>query len=389
MKNNMPSSLAPTPPMGWNSWNTFGHNINETVVRETADVLISSGLKDCGYNYIVIDDCWSVKDHRDSNGNLIADPEKFPNGIKALADYVHSKGFKIGIYSDAAEKTCGGYIGSLGFEDQDAHLWASWGIDFLKYDYCNAPLHDQAETIKRYTRMGEALSNSGREFLLSLCEWGNQSPHLWGRQVGGHMWRVSGDVFDSWVNVWMKTWNTYGIGIDVSIDIAHDLHAYGGAGGWNDLDMLVVGLKGKGQIAGNGMSFVEYQTHMSMWVMACSPLMIGCDIRKMEPDTASLLMNREVLDINQDALGIPASRVKRIGSSDIWTKRLADSGMAVSITNRGSLGEDVLLRSRDIGLLDSSKLARNLWLGQDIADFKTELPLRVEPHETILLKITQ
>ena len=384
----MPSSLASTPPMGWNSWNTFGHNINETVVRETADALVSSGLKDCGYNYIVIDDCWSVKDHRDSNGDLIADPEKFPNGIKALADYVHSKGFKLGIYSDAAEKTCGGYIGSLGFEDQDAHLWASWGIDFLKYDYCNAPLHDQAKAIKRYTCMGVALRNSGREFLFSLCEWGNQSPHLWGRQVGGHMWRVSGDVFDSWVNVWMKDWKTYGIGIDVSIDIAHDLHAYGGAGGWNDLDMLVVGLKGKGQIAGNGMSFVEYQTHMSMWVMACSPLMIGCDIRKMEPDTASLLMNREVLAINQDSLGLPGGRVKRIGLCDIWTKRLTDSGMAVSITNRGSLGEDVLLRARDIGLLDSSKLCRNVWLGQDIADFKTELPLRVEPHETLVLKIT-
>lgn len=379
--------LASTPPMGWNSWNTFGHNINETVVRETADALVSSGLKDCGYNHIVIDDCWSVKDKRDGNGNLIADPEKFPNGIKALADYVHSKGFKIGIYSDAAEKTCGGFPGSLGFEDQDASLWAEWGIDFLKYDYCNAPLYDQAEAIKRYTKMGEALRETNRDFLFSLCEWGNQSPHLWARNVGGHMWRVSGDVFDSWVNVWMKAWNSYGIGIDVSIDIAQDLHGYGGTGGWNDLDMLVVGLKGKGQISGNGMSFLEYQTHMSLWVMACSPLMIGCDIRKLEADTASLLMNREVLDINQDALGIPASRVKQISSCEIWTKRLADSGTAVAVINRGSRGEDISLKARDIGLLETPKLARNLWTGQDIADFKVELALRVEPHETILLKI--
>ncbi len=378
--------LASTPPMGWNSWNTFGRQIDESVVRETADALVSSGLKDFGYEYVVIDDCWSVRDRRDSNGDLIANPEKFPNGIKALADYVHCKDLKLGIYSDAAEMTCSGYPGSLGFEEQDAELWASWGIDFLKYDYCHAPLFDQAIAIERYTRMGEALRNSGREFLFSLCEWGNQSPHLWGRQVGGHMWRVSGDVYDSWVNIHMNGWHS--IGIDVAIDIAQDVHAYGGPGGWNDLDMLVVGLKGKGQIEGSGMSFLEYQTHMSMWVMACSPLMIGCDVRSLDSDTASLLMNREVLDVNQDALGIPAGRVKQIGSCDIWTKRLADASVAVSAINRGSRGEDITLRARDIGLLDTPKLARNLWTGQDIADFKAELPLTVKPRETILLKVS-
>jgi alpha-galactosidase len=374
--------------MGWNSWNMFGHNINEASIRETADALVSSGLKDCGYGYIVIDDCWSKKDGRDKNGNLVADPQKFPNGIKALADYVHNLGFKIGIYSDAAEKTCGGYPGSYLFEEQDAQLWASWGIDFLKYDYCHAPLFDQAVAIERYTRMGEALRNTKREFLFSLCEWGNQSPHLWGRNVGGHMWRVSGDVFDSWINIWMKDWNTYGIGVDVSIDIAHDLHGYGSPGGWNDLDMLVVGLKGRGQISGGGMSFLEYQTHMSMWVMACSPLMIGCDVRKIDTETASLLMNREVLAINQDPLGKPAQRVKQIGTCEIWTKPLADSATAVAVINRGSRGEDLILKARDIGLLETPKLARNLWSGQDIADFKMEITQRVEPHETILLKIT-
>jgi alpha-galactosidase len=374
--------------MGWNSWNMFGHNISEASIRETADALVSSGLKDCGYGYIVIDDCWSKKDGRDKNGNLVADPQKFPNGIKALADYVHNLGFKIGIYSDAAEKTCGGYPGSYLFEEQDAQLWASWGIDFLKYDYCHAPLFDQAVAIERYTRMGEALRNTKREFLFSLCEWGNQSPHLWGRNVGGHMWRVSGDVFDSWINIWMKDWNTYGIGVDVSIDIAHDLHGYGSPGGWNDLDMLVVGLKGRGQISGGGMSFLEYQTHMSMWVMACSPLMIGCDVRKIDTETASLLMNREVLAINQDPLGKPAQRIKQIGTCEIWTKRLADSSVAVAVVNRGSRGDDLILKARDIGLLETPKLARNLWSGQDIADFKVEITQRVEPHETILLKIT-
>jgi alpha-galactosidase len=371
--------------MGWNSWNTFGHQIDEAVVRETTDMLVSSGLKDYGYNYVVIDDCWSVKDRRDSNGDLIADPEKFPSGIKALAEYVHNRGLKIGIYSDAAEKTCANYPGSYGFEEQDAQLWASWGIDFLKYDYCHAP-QEQATAIERYTRMGEALHQTGREFLYSLCEWGNQAPHLWGRQAGGHMWRVSGDVFDSWMNIHMNGWR--GLGIDISMDIAQDVHAYGGPGGWNDLDMLVVGLKGKGQIGGNGMLFLEYQTHMSMWVMACSPLMIGCDIRSMDTDTGSLLMNAEVLAVNQDPLGIPAERVKQIGRCDIWTKRLADSSVAVSVTNRGSSLEELSVKARDIGMLDTSKFARNLWAGQDTADFKTELPLKVKPHETILLKVT-
>jgi alpha-galactosidase len=382
-----PSSLASTPPMGWNSWNTFGHAINETVVRETADALLSTGLKAHGYNYIVIDDCWSIKDRRDGNGDLIPDPEKFPNGMKALADYVHDKGFKLGIYSDAAEKTCAGYPGSLGFEDQDAKLWASWGIDFLKYDYCHAPLFDQAIAIERYTRMGEALRNSGREFLYSLCEWGNQAPHLWGRQVGGHMWRVSGDVYDSWVNLQIQNWQP--LGIDTSIDIAQDVHAYGGPGGWNDLDMLVVGLKGKGQIAGVGMSFIEYQTHMSLWVMACSPLMIGCDIRKLDSETASLLMNREVLAVNHDSLGIPAARVKQIGACEVWTKRLSDTSTAVAVINRGSRTEEIKVRARDIGRLDSPKLAQDLWAGRDIADFKTELPLKVAAHQTILLKVSQ
>jgi alpha-galactosidase len=371
--------------MGWNSWNTFGHHISESVIRETADALVSAGLKDCGYEYIVIDDCWSIKDRRNSNGDLIADPEKFPDGIKALADYVHSKGFKLGIYSDAAEKTCSGYPGSLGFEEQDANLWASWGIDFLKYDYCNAP-QEQSVAIERYARMGEALRKTGREFLYSLCEWGNQGPHLWGRKVGGHTWRVSGDVYDSWINIWLNTW--YSIGIDVSIDIANELHEYGGPGGWNDLDMLVVGLKGKGQIAGTGMSFVEYQTHMSLWCMACSPLMIGCDIRKLDSDTASLLMNREVLDVNQDPLGIPARRIRQMGQCEIWIKPLADKSVAVSVINRGSRPDDVTVRARDIGMLDTPKLGRNLWTQEDIADFKTDFIQRVQPHETVVMKIT-
>ena len=378
--------LATTPPMGWNSWNMFGWNIHEDSVRQTADALASMGFKELGYEYIVVDDCWSRKSGRDSNGNLVPDPDKFPSDMKALADYVHNLGFKIGIYSDAADLTCGSHPGSYGFEDHDGHLWASWGFDFLKYDYCNAPF-DQESAIQRYTRMGDALRSTGRQILFSLCEWGGRSPHLWGRKVGGQMWRVSGDVFDSWINIWIAAWKTYGIGVDVSLEYAAELADYGGPGGWNDLDMLVVGLKGKGLINGGGMSFLEYQTHMSMWCMTCSPLMIGCDVRKMEKDTAALLTNREVLAINQDPLGKPAHRVKQFGICEVWKKPLADGNLAVALINRGSSGTDIPLKAGDIGLLDTPKLVRNLWAEQDIADFKAEINLSVQPHETLLLKV--
>jgi alpha-galactosidase len=378
--------LAATPPMGWNSWNKFGPDVDETVIRETAEALVRTGLKDCGYEYVVIDDCWSQKNGRDAHGDLVPDTQRFPNGIKALADHVHSLGLKLGIYSDAAEKTCGSYPGSFGFEEQDARRWASWGVDFLKYDYCNAP-EDQGSALERYTRMGQALRGAGREFLFSLCEWGGRNPHLWGRKAGGHMWRVSGDVYDSWVNIWIAAWKTYAIGIDVSIDLAADLAEYGGPGGWNDLDMLVVGLKGRGQILGTGMSQTEYRTHMSMWCMACSPLMIGCDIRTMTPDTAALLANCEVLAVNQDPLGRPARRAKRFGGCEAWSKPLADGALAVALINRGSSGQDVRITAGDLGLLDEPKLARNLWTGEDTADFTRELVQRVQPHETILIKI--
>jgi alpha-galactosidase len=383
----MNKPLANTPPMGWNSFNMFGDAVSETVVRETADALVASGLKNCGYEYVVIDDCWSEKGGRDNHGDLVPDTDKFPNGIKALADYVHGRGLKIGIYSDAADLTCGSHPGSYGFEDQDARLWASWGLDFLKYDYCNAPA-DQATAIERYSRMGAALRRTGRDFLFSLCEWGGRSPQLWGRSVGGHMWRVSGDVFDSWINIWIAASKTYGIGVDQSLDLAADSAEFGGPGGWNDLDMLVVGLKGKGQISGSGMSPLEYQTHMSMWCMACSPLMIGCNVKAMDKETAALLMNREVIAVNQDPLGKPARRVVRSGACEVWKKPLADGSLAVALINRGSVGADIVLKSGDIGLLDAPKLARNLWTREDVADFTGELTRRVQPHETTLLKIS-
>lgn len=378
-------ALAQTPPMGWNSWNSFGPKVNEEAIRQITDTLVTTGLKDCGYEYIVIDDCWSFKEKRDSNGDLIPDPERFPNGIKPIVHYVHSKGLKFGIYSDAAEKTCASFPGSFGYEEQDAHLWASWGVDFLKYDYCFAP-PEQEIAIERYTRMGSALQNSGRDILFSICEWGGRTPSLWARKAGGHTWRVTGDVIDSWTNVLHNGWE--GLGIDTAIDLAVNLHEYAGPGGWNDMDMLVVGLNGKGSVPGNGAPFNEYRTQMSLWSMLCSPLMIGCDIRSMDSQIASLLMNREVLALNQDPLGKQAVRVIQRGPLEIWRKPLADGSLALALLNRGSSSAEIFFKAGEVGLLDSHHgPVRDLWKQANVADFKPTFAQKVEPHATVLLKI--
>ncbi len=379
--------LASTPPLGWNSWNMLGAKVSAQGVCEMAQAMVNSGLKDCGFEYVVIDDCWSVKGKRDSHGDLIPDPQRFPDGIGPVAECVHSLGLKFGIYSDAAEMTCAGYPGSFGFEQQDARLWAGWGVDFLKYDYCHAPI-DQASAIQRYTRMGQALKNCGREMLYSLCEWGGRNPHLWARQAGGQMWRVTGDVVDSWTNFQAGTW--WGLGIDTALDRAPNLYEYAGPGGWNDMDMLVVGLNGQGQIPGRGCSFLEYQTQVSMWAVLCSPLMIGCDLRNLDKETASLLMNREVLAVNQDPLGEQARRLRRNGPLEVWCKRLAGGDLALALLNRGSSAAEIRFTCGEIGLLDDTKaVIRDLWKQADVADLQPSFAYEVHPHGTALLKINR
>lgn len=376
--------------MGWNSWNQFGPKVDQDKVLAMAKLMASKGYRALGYEYVVIDDCWSEK-KRDSLGNLVADKERFSEGIPALAKEVHSLGLKLGIYSDAAEKTCASYLGSLGFEDQDAKLWASWGIDFLKYDYCNAP-GDQATAIERYTKMGDALKASGREILYSLCEWGGRAPQLWGRQAGGQMWRVSGDLFDSWVDVWVKPPDPhpgyYGVGVDSAFDLAARLAPYGGPGGWNDLDMLVVGLKGKGQIDGNGLSGLEYRTHMTLWAIAASPLMIGCDLRNLDAASEALLSNAEVIAVNQDPRGVPARRVRQWGACEAWLKPASDGSAIVALFNRGSQGADINLRASDIGLKDGAKAVRDLWARADAGELGESRRFRVQPHDSLLLKVS-
>jgi alpha-galactosidase len=378
--------LASKPPMGWNSWNLFGSQISESAVREMADVLVASGLKDCGYEYLVVDDCWAVKDSRDTHGNLTPDPERFPNGMKPVADYVHSQGLKFGIYSDAAEMTCAGYPGSYGFEAQDAALWASWGVDYLKYDYCHAPT-DQASAIERYTRMGQALKNCGRDILFSICEWGVREPWQWARQTGGQMWRATGDVMDNWTTMLQAPWwkpETEGLP-----GLTEAIAAQAGPGGWNDMDMLVVGLNGTGHIPGQGASFWEYRMQMSMWSVLCSPLMIGCDIRAMSEETRTLLMNREILAINQDRLGRQAVRVRKEGPLEVWRKPLADGSMVLALLNLGSESGHFAFGLAEAGWMEAEKAqVRDVWKGEDVADLKAVNKFSVLPHDTLVLKVS-
>lgn len=288
-----------TPPLGWNTWNTFGPNINEQLVKESADAMVASGLKDVGYEYIVIDDCWS-KHERDENGRLVADPEKFPNGMKAVADYVHSKGLKFGMYSCAAHLTCAAYPGSYDYEFIDAATFAEWGVDFLKYDYCFHPQNTEGHYL--YKRMGLALANCGRDILFSACSWGVDNTHEWAKTTGAHMWRSTGDINDTWQSVKTLAMQQF------------PLQKFNGQGCFNDIDMLIVGMNGQGNVSTSGSinaepdagvcGETEYRTHFSFWALLNSPLMIGCDIRGMSEETKKLLTNAEVLKINQD----PAQR---------------------------------------------------------------------------------
>jgi alpha-galactosidase len=275
--------LALTPPMGWNSWNHFACDVDEGTIREVADAIVSSGMKDAGYQYVNIDDCWHGT--RDSLGFIHPDPVRFPSGMKALADYLHAKGLKLGIYSDAGWKTCGGRPGSRGYEYQDALAYASWGIDYLKYDWCNT---EALNAEGAYLTMGHALVAAGRPIVLSLCEWGNNKPWDWGKNIG-HLWRTTGDItncFDCVVD--HGDWKSWGI-LQI-LDMQNGLRQYAGPDHWNDPDMMEVG---------NGMSVAEDRAHFSMWCMLAAPLIAGNDVRKMSPETAGILTNREVIAVDR------------------------------------------------------------------------------------------
>lgn len=372
------SQLTPTPPMGWMTWNLFQGNINEQLIRETADAMVEGGFRDAGYEYIFIDDLW--QGGRDRQNNIIPDPEKFPNGIKALADYVHSKGLKLGIYSDAAQLTCGGWTASLGFEEQDARTFASWGIDYLKYDYCNAP-EDSATARQRYRTMADALQKSGRNIALGVCEWGQRHAEEWCEEVGGQLWRTSYDVRDMWKDIVHQG----GMGILDIVNVTAPLSKYVRPGQWPDMDMLVVGLNGKGgpssDLGGVGCTQTEYQTQMSMWCMMASPLAMTNDLRKVSDDDRRILLNPEIIAINQDPLGKGAERKVINENYQIFVRPLANGTHAVALLN--TCDKPLTLTADLTELVMPGKYTiRDVWQNKDIAHKTSKWKGRVMPHET-------
>lgn len=389
--------LGLTPPMGWNSWNTFTWEINDKLIREAADAMASE-LKDAGYEYIVIDDCWSEK-QRDSNGKLVPDHWKFPEGIKPVADYVHSKGLKFGMYSCAGTHTCGGHPGSFEHEFDDAETFAEWGVDYLKYDYCYKPDYIPGEIL--YKRMSTALRNCGRDIMFSACNWGNDNVYKWIRESGAHLFRSTGDIQDNWESIKRLALSQIGS------------ECYGGNFCHNDIDMLVVGMHGGSNnewinsteqgvnvIADSGETMPklggctdeEYRTHFSLWAIMNSPLMIGCDIRRMTPATKEILTNKDVIAINQDIECRGPYCIKQWNNPDnvfSLVKPLANGDYAVGMFNFGDRAGEMSLQFWDIGLPAASGRGLSVydcWKHEELGTFTERFVTTVEPHGCAVLR---
>ena len=370
------NSLAQTPPMGWNSWNKFGCNVSEDLIKSVADAIATNGMKEAGFQYVVIDDCWQVS--RDENGFIVADPQHFPSGIKALADYVHSRGLKFGLYSDAGTKTCAGRPGSQGHEYQDALQYARWGVDYLKYDWCNTGTRNAEEA---YSTMSNALLATGRPIVFSMCEWGTAKPWLWGKGIG-NLWRTTGDISDTWTS--NKKWPDgsccqYGM-VDI-LDLQVDLAPYAGPGHWNDPDMMEVG--------NGGMTIPEYRSHFSFWALLAAPLIAGNDVRSMTPEIKEILTNAEVIGVNQDKLGREGQRVVKNGDLEVWVKTLHDGSRAVILFNRGASESEVSVSWEQIGYPNHiSAKVRDLWAHKDVGSFTGSYSAKVGSHSVVMVRIT-
>jgi alpha-galactosidase len=358
------NGLAKTPPMGWNSWNKFRNRVDDASVRGMADAMVASGMKAAGYQYINIDDTWEAD--RDAQG-FIRSNKKFPD-MKALADYVHSKGLKIGIYSSPGPTTCAGYEGTYGHEEQDAKTFAAWGIDYLKYDWCSARIFYSDEDMQAvYQKMGDALRASGRSIVYSLCQYGRNEVWKWGPEVGGNLWRTTGDIGDNWNSM-------------TRIGFGQDEHSpWAKTGHWNDPDMLEIG--------NGGMSDDEYRTHMSLWSILAAPLLAGNDLRDMKPAIHDILTNREVIAIDQDSAGKQGTRASKVGDQEIWTRTLADGGQAIGLFNRGSESTKMSFKWTDAGLKSAPSKVRDLWAHQDVKPGAFEYAADVPSHGVVMLRI--
>ncbi len=370
--------LARTPPMGWNSWNTFRLNINEDLVKSIANTIVEKGLKDAGYEYIVIDDGWQIA--RDEHGNIMADPDKFPSGIKALADYLHEKGLKFGIYSDAGYLTCGGFPGSLGHEYQDARQYAAWGVDYLKYDWCNTGNQSAPDS---YRLMRNALRTAGRPVVFSICEWGVSQPWTWAPEVG-NLWRTTFDIRPCWDcgeqthsnGVQVENF----IGFTKILDQQVGLEASAGPGHWNDPDMLEVG---NGQL-----TFDESQAHFSLWCILAAPLMLGNDLRHMTPETLAILTNQDVIAVNQDPLGRQGRKVRDDGDFEVWSKELYDGTRAVVLFNRSQQEARIGFRWAEIGIPQRLEMTvTDLWDTTRSANYHGAFSSMVPAHGVVMVTV--
>ncbi|MFE1500135.1 glycoside hydrolase family 27 protein, partial [Streptomyces albidoflavus] len=358
-----------TPPMGWNTWNSFHCNISEQLIKASADRIVSSGMKAAGYEYVVVDDCW-MANQRDANGKLQADPNRFGSGMKALGDYLHARGLKFGIYQSPTDKTCEQRLhnrpgtGSEGFERKDAETFAEWGVDYLKYDNCN---HQGVDAKKRYTTMRDALKATGRPIVFSICEWGENRPWEWAADVG-HLWRTTGDINDSW-------------GSTLSIMKKNlPLHAYAGPGNWNDPDMLEVG--------NGGMTDTEYRTQFSMWSIMAAPLLIGTDLRKADDATFEILSNREVIAVDQDPLGRQGEVISSEAGRWVVVKELSDGSRAIALFNESDRPQRIETSATDAGLPRARDYrVRDLWAHSDASSAGT-IAATVPAHGTVLLRVS-
>ncbi|MFF5650848.1 glycoside hydrolase family 27 protein [Streptomyces collinus] len=378
-----PGSPALTPPLGWNSWNSFGCGITEAQVRQAADAMVSSGMKAAGYQYVVVDDCW-FDPQRDAEGNLRSNPTKFPSGMKALGDYIHSKGLKFGIYQAPNEKTCAqgvgtypGSTGSKGHEAQDAATFASWGVDYLKYDWCSGS-GTLSEQIAQFTIMRDALRATGRPIVYSINPNSFHSPtgdkYNWGQVAD--LWRTTEDLLDIWQN---NNTNSYPMGVGNVLDITAPLAAQSGPGHWNDPDMLVVGRP--------GLSLTESRSHFALWALLSAPLMAGNDIRTMSADVSAILRNPRLLAVNQDSLGAGGRRVRDDGDTEVFAKRLSDGSVAVGLFNRGSSTATITATAAQVGLTGGSFTLTDLWTG-GTSSTSGQISASVPAHGVAVYKMT-
>jgi alpha-galactosidase len=377
--------LALTPPMGWNSWNTFACNVDEALIREMTDAVVSSGMKDAGYTYIVIDDCWHGQ--RDSLGFIHPDPQRFPSGIKVLADYIHSKGLKFGIYSCAGDKTCGGRPGSRGHEYQDAISYAQWGVDYLKYDWCN---NTGLNSVGAYTTMRDALYAAGRPIVFSLCEWGDTKPWEWAKDVG-HLWRITGDItdcFDCEVN--HGSWSSWGI--IKTIELRKGIRQYAGPGHWNDPDMMEIG---------RGMTLNEDRAHFSMWAMLAAPLMAGNDLRNMKKEVTEVLTNKDVLAVDQDSLGVQGLKFNdNENGVETWVKPLKNGDWAICFLNKSEqkqkidfdwakkyIADDISKKTLNTNKTTYS--IKDLWTKKNLGSTKKNLIAEIPSHDVLMVRLVK